>query len=161
MRKIIAVSLLIALILFSGCSTYLSNLTAAKHNREIGEQVVFEKEGKTFTAVIRKVDPQSSSSRLTGVRVNIWVKNTGKEAVSLMAYPRLEDKDGNQYPCNGNGIYLNMLNPGGQAAVDATIPVPTDEAAASLSNHAVLYVRFQDTKLIPYEGAWNVNLSRS
>ncbi|MDD1685204.1 MAG: hypothetical protein LUQ19_04860 [Methanoregula sp.] len=156
MRKIIVVLVFLVFILCSGCTSYFSNLTAPKHNLNLTQQAVFEKEGNLFTAEIKKVEPQSSSSRLWGVSFTMHVKNTGKIPVSLMAYPRLEDTEGNQYP--GKGIYLNMLNVGGQAMVDGTIPITTDEASTNLKDHAVLYIRFQDTKLIPYEAAWDVDL---
>jgi uncharacterized protein YcfL len=158
MQKIIVVLVLLVCIFCSGCTSYFSNLTAPKHNLNLDQQAVFEKEGNSFTTEIIKVEPQSSSSRLTGLNAVIRVKNTGKKPVSLMAYPRLEDAEGNQYP--GKGIFLGMLNTGGQVTTDETIPIPTEEASKNLKNHAVLFIRFQDTKLIPYEAAWNVDFSK-
>jgi hypothetical protein len=158
MRKIIVVLVLMVCILCSGCSTYFSNLTAPKHNLNLDQRAVFEKEGNSFTTEIKKVEPQSSFSRLTGIKAVIWVKNTGNKPISLMAYPHLEDAEGNQYP--GNSIFLGMLNPGGQATADGLITIPTDEASTNLKKHAVLFIRFQDTKLIPYEAAWDVDFSK-
>jgi hypothetical protein len=158
MRKIIVVLVLLVFIFCSACTSYFSNLTTPRHNLNLDQQAVFEKEGNSFTTEIIKIEPQASSSRITGLKAIIWVKNTGKKPVSLMAYPRLEDAKGNQYP--GNSIFVGMLNVGGQATVDGIIPVQTDEASKNLKNHAVLYVRFQDTKLIPYEAAWDIDLTK-
>lgn len=155
MRKIIVVFGLLVFILSCGCTSYFSNLTASRHNLNIDQQAAFEKEGNTFIVRIIKTEPQSSSF-LTGLKTEIWVKNTGQKPVSLMAYPRLEDAEGNQYP--GKGIFLGMLSQGGQATVSEIIPIPTREASEMLKKHAVLYIRFQDTKLIPYEAAWDIDL---
>jgi hypothetical protein len=156
MEKKIIVLVLLAYILCSGCTSYLSNLTAPKHNLNLDEQAAFEKEGNSFVVEIKKAEPQSSSSRLYGLNTVIWVKNTGTKQISLMAYPRLEDGEGNQYPCKS--IFVGMLNSGGEATVSETIPIPGDEASDKLKDHAVLYIRFQDTKLIPYEAAWDIDL---
>jgi hypothetical protein len=157
MKKLF-LSCLILLMLFSaGCTTYISNLTAPQHNLKPDEYAIFEKEGNRFTAQIVQTDKQSSSSRISQITVTVNVKNTGTKAVSLMAYPRLSDAQGNQYP--GQSIFLGMVNPGGEASGKSTISIPTDEAYNNLKNTAALSVRFQDTKLIPYEATWDIDMS--
>jgi len=144
--------------LFSaGCTTYFSNLTAAQHNLKPDEYAIFEKEGNRFTTQIVQIKKESSSSRISEITVTIQVKNTGTKAISLMAYPRLSDAQGNQYP--GQSIFLGMVNPGGQATGKSSISIPTDEAYNNLKNTAALSLRFQDTKLIPYEATWDIDLS--
>jgi hypothetical protein len=159
MKKLF-LSCLIMLMLFSaGCTTYFSNLTAGQHNLKPDEYAIFEKEGNRFTAQIVQIEggKSSSSSRIAQITVTIQVKNTGTKAISLMAYPRLSDALGNQYP--GQSIFLGMLNPGGQATGKSSISIPTDEAYNNLKNTAALSLRFQDTKLIPYEATWDIDLS--
>jgi hypothetical protein len=157
MKKLF-LSCLIMLMLFSaGCTTYISNLTAPQHNLKPDEYAIFEKEGNRFTAQIVQTDKQSSSSRISQITVTVNVKNTGTKAVSLMAYPRLSDAQGNQY--SGQSIFLGMVNPGGEASGKSTISIPTDEAYNNLKNTAALSVRFQDTKLIPYEATWDIDMS--
>jgi uncharacterized protein YcfL len=156
MKKIIVVLVLLAFILCSGCTSYFSNLTAARHNLKLDQQAAFEKEGNSFIAEIKKAEPQLSSSRLSGLKTVIWVKNTGNKPISLMAYPRLEDAEGNQY--YGKSLFLGMLNTGGTVTVEDIISIPSDEASDNLKSHAVLYIRFQDTKVIPYEAAWDIDL---
>ena len=144
--------------LFSaGCTTYFSNLTTPQHNLKPDEYAIFEKEGNRFTAQIAHIAGGKSSSRLTDITITIQVKNTGEKAVSLMAYPRLSDAQGNQY--TGQSIFLGMLNSGGQVTGKSTISIPTDEAYNNLKKSAALSVRFQDTKLIPYEATWDIDMS--
>jgi hypothetical protein len=157
MKKIFLLCLIILMLFSAGCTTYFSNLTASQHNLKLDEYAIFEKEGNQFTAQIVQIAGGKSSSRLTDVTVTIQVKNTGTKAISLMAYPRLSDAQGNQYA--GQSIFLGMLNPGGQATGKSMIQIPTDEAYNNLKNTAALGVRFQDTKLIPYEATWDIDLS--
>lgn len=154
MRKIIPVLLLLLIILCAGCTSYFSNLTTKRHTLAQNEQAVFEKEGNGFTTGIQKAEPRISSGLLTSLKVTITVKNTGLKPVSLMAYPRLEDPAGTQYP--GNSLFLGTINPAGQVTAEGIIPVPGGKSPAELKD-TLLYVRFQDTKLIPYEAAWSID----
>ena len=140
-----------------GCTSYFSNLTATKHNLKLNEIANFEKEGNRFSAQILQIERNSLTSRINEIIVTVQVKNTGNQAVSLMLYPRLSDAEGNQYP--GKSIFVGMVNPGGQVTSKSSIPIPTDEAYNSLKKSAVLSLRFQDTKIIPYEATWDIDIS--
>jgi hypothetical protein len=52
-----------------------------------------------------------------------------------------------------------MINPGGDATGKSTIPIPTDESYRALQKSAVLNLRFQDMKLLPYEAARDIDIS--
>jgi hypothetical protein len=157
MKKIFPVCIIFLMVFSAGCTSYFSNLTTTQHNLNLNESAIFEKEGNRFSSQITKVEGESSSSRIYAIDVAIWVKNTGDKPISLMAYPRLSDAEGNQYA--GNSIFLGMINPGGEATGKSTIPIPTDESYQALQKSAVLNLRFQDMKLIPYEAAWDFNIS--
>jgi hypothetical protein len=157
MRKIILLCIIVLMVISAGCTSYFSNLTATQHNLKLNEYATFEKEGNRFSAQILQLEGKSSSSRIYEIIVTIQVKNTGNKPVSLMAYPRLSDADGNQYP--GDSIFMGMINPGGQVTGKSSISIPTDESYTSLKKSAALSLRFQDTKLIPYEGTWDIDIS--
>ncbi len=157
MKKIFLLCIIMLMIFSAGCTSYFSNLTATKHNLKLNEYAIFDKEGNHFTAQITNVEGKSSSSRISEITVSIQVKNTGNKPVSLMAYPRLSDADGTQYP--GKSIFLGMINPGGEANGKSSISIPTDEAYSSLKKSTALNLRLQDTKLIPYEATWDIDIS--
>jgi hypothetical protein len=157
MEKIFLSCIIVLMVLSIGCTSYFSNLTASHHNLKLDEQAVFEKEGNRFSTEIKNIAGTSSSTRVTEIIVTIRIKNTGDRAVSLMGYPRLTDADGNQYP--GKSIYISTVHPGGEFTGTSSIFVPSDEAYDSLKKSAALTLRFQDTKLIPYEATWDIDIS--
>jgi hypothetical protein len=95
-----------------GCTSYFSNLTAAKHNLQLNQYAIFEKEGNRFTAQITEIKGISSASRLSQIEITIRVENTGTKPVSLMAYPSLSDKEGNKY--YGKSIFMGMVSNDGE-----------------------------------------------
>jgi hypothetical protein len=157
MKKIFLLCIIVFLTFSTGCTSYFSNIAAAPHNLQLNEYAIFEKEGNRFSTRILRIEGKSSSSRVTEVIVTIQVKNTGNKAVSLMAYPRVSDTIGNQYA--GTSIFVGMVNPGGEFIGKSTIFIPSDEAYAALEKNAELSVRFQDTKLIPYEARWDIDMT--
>jgi hypothetical protein len=157
MKKIILLSIIVLMAISAGCTSYFTNLTTPKHNLNLNESVTFEKEGNRFSAQIIQMEEKKSPSQKSEIIVTIKVKNTGNKPVSLMAYPRLSDGEGNQFP--GDSIFMGMITPGGQVTDKSSILIPTDENYNSLKKSAALSLRFQDTKLIPYEGTWNIDIS--
>jgi hypothetical protein len=157
MGKIFLLCIIVVLVFSTGCSSYLSNLTASPHNLKPDEYAVFEKEGNRFSAQIQHLEGRSGSSRITEVIVTIQVKNTGNKAVSLMAYPRLSEVEGNQYA--GTGVFVGMISPGGVFTGKSSIAIPSDAAYKALEKKTALSVRFQDPKLIPYEATWDIDIT--
>jgi hypothetical protein len=155
MRKIFLLSIIVLMLFFSGCTSYFSNLTAEKHPLKPDEYAVFEKEGNRFSAQIQNFDLRYSGSAINGAEVTVLVRNTGTKAVSLMAYPRLSDATGNDYP--GNSIFMGTISPGGTVTGKSVIAIPAP-ASGPLKEKATLILRFQDTKLIPYEASWEVEI---
>ena len=79
--------------IFCGCTSYFSNLTAAKHNLPLNQYAIFEKEGNRFTAQITDIKGISSASRVYSIDITVRVENPGTKPVSLMAYPSLSDTE--------------------------------------------------------------------
>jgi hypothetical protein len=157
MRKIFLLCIIVLLVFSVGCTSYFSNLTAAKHNLQLNQFAIFEKEGNRFTARITDIKGISTSSRLSKIDFTIRVENTGTKPVSLMAYPSLSDTEGNKY--YGKSIFMGMISSGGEVTGITSISIPTDEAYTILKKGATINLRFQDTKLIPYEGTWDVDIT--
>jgi hypothetical protein len=157
MKKIFLLCIIVIMVFTVGCTSYFSNLTAEKHNLQLNQYAIFEKEGNRFTAQITDIKGTSSSSRLSQIDVTIRVENTGTKPVSLMAYPSLSDTEGNKY--YGKSIFMGMVSTGGEVTGKSSISIPTDEAYNTLKKGATINLRFQDTKLIPYEGTWDIDLT--
>jgi len=158
MRKIILVCILGLMVISAGCTSYFSNLTAPKKNLQLNEYAVFEKEGNKFTAEVTEIKGVYSGSRLYQVDITIRVKGAGNKPVSLVAYPSLSDPSGEVYW--GKNIFIGMVSPGGEFTGKSSIPIPTGDVYNSLKKGAKLNLRFQDTKLIPYEGTWDIDITR-
>jgi hypothetical protein len=157
MKKIFLLCIIVVMVFSVGCTSYFSNLTAAKHNLQLNQYAIFEKEGNRFTAQITDIKGVSSASRISQIDITIRVENTGSKPVSLMAYPSLSDKEGNKY--YGKSIFMGMVSSGGEVTGKSSISIPTDEAYNTLKKGALINLRFQDTKLIPYEGTWDVDVT--
>lgn len=157
MRKIFLLCIIVFMVFSVGCTSYFSNLTAAKHNLQLNQFAIFEKEGNRFTAQVTDIKGLSSSTRLSQIDITIRVENTGTKPVSLMAYPSLSDTEGNKY--YGKSIFMGMISSGGEVTGKSSISIPSDEAYTMLKKGAMINLRFQDTKLIPYEGTWDVDIS--
>lgn len=158
MRKIILVCILGIMVLSAGCTSYFSNLATQKPNLQLNQKAVFEKEGNSFTAQIVEIKGVRSGSRLSQLDLKVRVVGTGTKPVSLMAYPSLSDKAGNIH--YGKSIFMGMISPGGEFTGKSSIAIPSDEAYASLTKGAMVNLRFQDTKLIPYEGTWDIDIRK-
>jgi hypothetical protein len=157
MKKIFLLCIIVVMVFSAGCTSYFSNLTAAKHNLQLNQYAIFEKEGNHFTAQITEIKGISSSSRLSQIDITMRVENPGTKPVSLMAYPSLSDTAGNKY--YGKSIFMGMISSGGEVTGKSSISIPTDEAYNTLKKGATLNLRFQDTKLIPYEGTWDIDIT--
>lgn len=158
MRKIILVCILAFMVFSAGCSSYFSNLATAKPNLQLNQKAVFEKEGNAFTAQITEVKGVRSGTELLRVDLTVRVVGGGTKPVSLMAYPSLADTAGNIY--YGKSIFMGTISPGGEFTGKTSIPIPSPEAYASLAKGSTINLRFQDTKLIPYEGTWDIDVRK-
>ena len=157
MKKIFLLCIIVVMVFSVGCTSYFSNLTATKHNLQMNQYAIFEKEGNRFTAQITEIKAISSPSRVSQIDITILAENTGTKPLSLMAYPSLSDTVGNKY--YGKSIFMGMISSGGEVTGKSSISIPTDEAYNTLKKGAMLNLRFQDTKLIPYEGTWDVDIT--
>jgi hypothetical protein len=157
--KIIILVCIIGLMVFSaGCTTYFSNLASPKYNLQLNQSAVFEKEGNQFSARIDGIKGIRAGSRVSQVDITIHVTGGGSKPVSLMAYPSISDNAGNIY--YGKSIFLGMISPGGQVTEKSSVLIPSEEAYDSLKKGAMVNLRFQDTKLIPYEGTWDIDIEK-
>jgi hypothetical protein len=155
MRKYCILIILILFILFTGCATYVSDLTTPKRVLQLNETAIFEQDGYQYSAAVDHISVVSSSAGLQGVTVHVTVKNTGTKAFSLVAYPRITDDTGTESP--GTSIFLGGLNPGGENSGESRIPITSDEAI-QLKDHALLSIRFQNVKTS--EATWYVDFNK-
>lgn len=155
MKKIILLSVLLTLIFISGCTNPAFGTGPVKPFSDIGHTALFEKDTMVFTVSVNPclVESRSQSHEITAF---INVKNTGKKSFSLVAYPRLTDSAGNEYP--GSSVSMSLA-PGGYKNGQSKITVASDEAFNVLQKSAVLSVRFQGGQPVPLEAAWMVDLN--
>jgi hypothetical protein len=154
MKKLIFLSILLILILISGCTNPVFGTGPVKPFSEPGHTALFEKDTMAFTVSVDScnVEQRSQSHDVTA---SITVKNTGKKSISLVAYSRLTDSSGNEYP--GNSVYMSLA-PGGFKNWQSRITIASDESFNELQKSAVISVRFQAGQPVPYEAGWKVDL---
>lgn len=157
MKSVGIIVILVILVLFSGCTSYFDNLQTPQRTLNLTESAIFSQEKTNFIATVTSVNPDKTTSPPRNILVSMTVKNTGKDAFSLIGYPRLVDGDGKEYP--GSTIMFGGINPGGIGSGKSTIPLKTDEDFLSLQKSATLNVRFQSMKPLPYEGIWNIDFT--
>jgi hypothetical protein len=148
---------LIGFVLFTGCTSYFSNLTAPKRNLSLNQTAIFDQDGYQFAVAADRVTMSSSSADYHVVTVHITVKNSGQKALSLIAYPRLSDASGKEY--SGNSIFLGAVNTGGMVSGESSITIGSKEDYDALREHAVLSVRFQGAQPTPWEANWDVDVA--
>lgn len=156
MRKLVIVFILIGFVFFTGCTTYYSNLTAPKQNLQINKTALFEQDTTAFKVSINSVSMASPSPELHTVNFQFTVKNSGKKAISLVAYPKLSDASGKDYPAES--VFLGAMNPGGMTKGESSIRIDSPEDYAALQKQAVLKIRFQGAMPTPWEAAWDLDI---
>jgi hypothetical protein len=148
--------ILIGFVLFAGCTNYVSNLTAPKQNLQINKTALFEQDTTAFRVSIDSVTMRSPTPEVHTINVHFTVKNSGKKTISLMAYPKLSDDSGKEYP--GKGVFLGAMNPGGITTGESSITIDSKEDYAALQKRAVLMIRFQGAQPTPWEAGWDLDI---
>lgn len=149
--------LLIALLLTCGCTSYFSNLQTPQKTLDIRESAIFTQEQAKFTATVNSVAISQKSSFPRQFTLKMTVKNSGDESFSLIGYPKLVDASGKEY--TGSSIMFNTIHPGGVASGSSTMQIKSAEDFAALEESALLKVKYQSMKPLPYEGIWSVDFS--
>ena len=157
MKIAVSCLLIILLLLSTGCTSYFSNLQTPQKTLDLKESAIFTQESTKFTATVNNVGISQKNTFPRQFSLKMTVKNSGNEAFSLIGYPRLVDAEGKEY--TGLNIMFGSLQPGGIASGTSTIQIKNADEYAALENGAVLKVRYQSMKPLPYEGIWAVNFS--
>lgn len=149
--------LLILLMASAGCTSYFTNLQTPQKTLDLKETAIFSQDKTTFAATVNSIAINQKSSFPRQCTLKMTVKNTGNEAFSLIGYPRLVDADGSEYV--GNSIMFGSVYPNGHASGTSTITIMTGKEYAALEESALLKVRYQTMKPLPYEGIWGVDFT--
>jgi len=149
--------LLILLMVSAGCTSYFSNLQTPQKTLDLKETAIFTQEKTKFAATVNSVTINQKTSFPRQFTLKMTVKNTGNEAFSLIGYPRLVDADGSEYV--GKNIMFGSVHPNGYASGTSTITIMTEKEYAALEETALLKVKYQSMKPLPYEGIWAVDFS--
>ncbi len=157
MKHAVLCLLLIFLMASAGCSSYFSNLQTPQKTLDLKETAIFSQEKTTFAATVNSVAISQKSSFPRQFTLKMTVKNTGNEVFSLIGYPRLVGADGSESV--GNNIMFGSIHPNGHATGTSTITIMTEQEYAALEESAVLRVKYQSMKPLPYEGIWAVDFS--
>jgi hypothetical protein len=118
----------------------------------------FDQEGNYFNVSIARIKAVRDVSEIRTIKLNLTVKNNGKEPFTLMAYPKLTDTGQNSYA--GKSIFFGVVNPGYGSTENVEIIVPSKEASRLLEQEAVLTIRFQTLRPMPYEASWKIDLKK-
>ncbi|HII98146.1 MAG TPA: hypothetical protein HA272_02495 [Methanoregula sp.] len=157
MKHTVLCVLLIILMASAGCTSYFSNLQTPQKTLDLKETAIFSQEKTKFAATVNSVTINQKSSFPRQFTLKMTVKNTGTEAFSLIGYPRLVGADGSESA--GNNIMFGSVHPNGYATGTSTITIMTEQEYAALEENAVLRVKYQSMKPLPYEGIWAVDFS--
>ncbi len=149
-------AVLLMIILTAGCTSFVSNMQTPQKTLTVRDTAVFTQEKVKFTATIDSVSLIQNTNPPYKVSASMTVKNTGKDAFSLIGYPRLVDGAGKEYP--GSAMQFGSVLPGGMSAKTCTIPVQSQDEYNALAANALLKVKFQSMTPLPYEGIWQVDL---
>lgn len=156
MRRLFIILILTGFAVCAGCTDYYKNYTTPRQNLPLDHSAVFEKDDIAFMATIDGVKISRTTGGPHAITIHLTVKNTGKKAVSLVAYPKVTDGSGREYP--GKNIFLGAMNLGGKSSGESIITIPSDEDFAELEKQAVLNIKFQSAQPNPWEGAWNLDI---
>jgi hypothetical protein len=157
MRKYLILIILVLFLLVTGCTSYISNLTAPKPVLQLNQTATFEQDGYLFEVTVDHISVTSSPGNPQTITVDMTATNTGEKGISLMAYPRITDNAGTDYP--GTSIFLGTINPGGKASGKSSITINSD-AANQLRDNGLLSIRLQDVKPMPWEATWYVDFHK-
>jgi hypothetical protein len=157
MRKYLILSILVLFLLVTGCTSYISNLTAPKTILQPNQTATFEQDGYLFEVTVDHIRVTPSSGGSQAITVEMTATNTGEKGISLMAYPRITDNAGTDYP--GTGIFLGTIQPGGKASGKSIITVGPG-AADQLRDNGLLSIRLQDVSPMPWEATWYVDFHK-
>jgi hypothetical protein len=149
--------LLLVILLSCGCTSYFSNLQTPQKTLDIQDSAIFTQEQTKFTATVNSVALSQKSSFPRQFTMKMTVKNSGDESFSLIGYPRLVDANGKEY--TGTSIMFNTIHPGGVASGSGTMQIKSADDFAALEKSALLRVKYQSMKPLPYEGIWAVDFS--
>ena len=157
MRRYLILLPLVLFILVTGCTSYISNLTAQKPVLQLNQTATFQEDGYLFEVTVDHISITSSSGGPATITIDMTATNTGEKGITLVAYPRITDNAGTYYP--GSGIFLGTINPGETASGRSIISL-TPDAAYQLRDNGLLSIRFQAIKPMPWEATWDVDFHK-
>jgi len=147
MRKILVFSLIFALLFTIGCMTSHPN-----QNLKMNEPAIFEGNGNAFSASIDHVEVTKYGSYLHNIIVYISIKNTGNQAISLVAYTGLTDYAGVKH--NGGSTAFGLIYPGNSATSHDGYSITSEQEYQALLKGSTIGVTFYDDKINPYSASW-------
>jgi len=154
MKREVILLFVAGFLLVSGCTNPLTGLPTQSPDLAMNQSAVFGQEGYEFVATLDHFTVEPTGSGAHTVSFGFTVKNTGSKGISFVAYPRIIDGTGTEYP--EKGVFLGAISPGGHASGTSSVIISPDSYPA-LSQHAVLKIRFQEVKPIPYEVSWGID----
>lgn len=157
MKKIVPIIALILLAFSAGCASFFTNIQTPQQTLDLNESAIFSQEKTKFIATVNTIELNKKGSYPRQVAITMIVKNSGPDAFSLIGYPRLVDASGQEYP--GVNMVFGGIQPGGTVTGKSSITIDSAEEYANLQKGAMLKVRFQSMKPLPYEGIWNVDFT--
>jgi hypothetical protein len=157
MRRYLILVLLVLFILVTGCTSYISGLTAQKPVLQLNQTAIFQQDGYLFEVTVDHISITSSSGGPATVTIDVTATNTGEKGIILIAYPRITDTAGAYYP--GTSIFFGTINPGGKASGRSSITINPD-AADQFRNNGLLSIHFQAVKPMPWEATWYVDFHK-
>jgi hypothetical protein len=157
MRRYLILILLVLFILITGCTSYISGLTAQKPVLQLNQTATFEQDGYLFEVTVDHISVASSSGGTATITIEMTATNTGEKGITLIAYPRIADTAGTYHP--GTSVFLGTINPGGRTSGGSTITL-TPDAADQFRDNGLLSIRFQAVKPMPWEATWYVDFHK-
>jgi hypothetical protein len=158
MRRYLILILLVLFLLVTGCTSYISGLTATKPVLQLNQTATFEQDGYLFDVTVDHIiSTMSSSSGPATTTIDVTATNTGEKGITLIAYPRITDTAGMYYP--GTSIFFGTIHPGGKASGRSSITI-TPDAADRFRDTDLLSIRFQAVKPMPWEATWYVDFHK-
>ena len=152
MRTLFFLPVIIAFIIVAGCTSSVPSLPGAQQTLNLNQQANFESNGYAFTAAVNNIEIKDNQT----IVVTISIDNTGQKGMTLSAMSSLNDPIGQSYV--GQTVFFSQIAPGHTVTQEQTIPLP-EGVINQLGEGSTLKYRFQGTSPVPYETAWNVDLT--
>jgi len=152
MRSLFLLSALIALIIMTGCTATAPSIPGAQQPLSLNQQAQFENNGYAFDAGINHIEIKDNQT----IVVTLTIVNTGTQGMTLSAMPSLNNPVGESYP--GSAIFFSQIAPNHQSTQKGTISIPVG-TLDQFGQGSTLKIRFQGTSPVPYETAWNIDLT--